>query len=191
PNLVGSKSDRSIRQDPAQLLVDLHDRNPRSQSQRKQPPHRLRIRHRRTTRLAERDEHLERLTLLVLGDVHEHHAERRLLSYSSPTQLVRPRTLRAALEVLRLGLVERFLQALDLRFLLGDRRAEVGDERAVAGFLFCGSRRRGTAFARLCGTFRRTGREDLVVAAPVAIDGDALAVAVASELVETPAVFDV
>src|SRR4029078_9721030 len=131
PNLVGSKSDRSIRQDPAQLLVDLHDRNPRSQSQRKQPPHRLRIRHRRTTRLAERDEHFERLTLLVLGDVHEHHAERRLLSYSSAAELVGARALGATLEILRLPLIQLLPETLDLRLALGEIAAQISERRTI------------------------------------------------------------
>src|SRR5215831_9829881 len=63
-NLVGSETDRAIRRDAAQLPVNLHDRNAGPERERDQTTHRLRVGHRGTARLAEREEDLERLTLL-------------------------------------------------------------------------------------------------------------------------------
>src|SRR5688572_20007906 len=73
-DLARTEAYGAIRRDATQLLVDLHQRNPRAQGQRDQPAHRLGVRHRGATGLAEVDEDLERLATVVLGDVHEHRA---------------------------------------------------------------------------------------------------------------------
>ena len=73
-HLVRAESHGAIRGNAAELLVDLHERNPGAQRQRDQSAHGFRIGHRRATGLAEVDEYFERLSAVVLGDVNEHRA---------------------------------------------------------------------------------------------------------------------
>src|SRR6476661_5997541 len=96
------------------------DWNTRSQRKRDQATDRLRIRHRRATSLAEIYEHLEWLTAIVLGDVEEHGAERRLDTRGDAAQSVGASALGAPLQVLRLSVEQRLLESRILGLELGD-----------------------------------------------------------------------
>src|ERR1041385_8366820 len=101
-HLVWTQAHRPIARNAAQLTVDLGNRNAGPQCQRDQTAHRFGVGHCAAAGLAQRDEDLERLTLLVLGDVHEHHAEWGLLPYGGVAELVGAAALGAALGVLGL-----------------------------------------------------------------------------------------
>src|SRR2546428_5212627 len=60
-HLVGPEADGAVGRDAAQLPVDLLERNAGAQGERDESPDRFDVGHEGAARLAERDEHLERL----------------------------------------------------------------------------------------------------------------------------------
>ena len=157
--------------------MHLLDRDPRTQRERDQAPDRLSVGHRRAAGLAEVDEDLEGLALIVLGDVHEHHAERGLLADRRRAEDVRTRPLLAALEVLGLRVEEQLLEAIVVAPELRELPLELG-ELALRGRLLLGP-------VALRRSIRGgAGREHLAVTRPIAVDGDTLALHLIRQLVD-------
>src|SRR6185503_5183544 len=104
-----------------------------------------------------------RLTLLILGDVHKHRPERRLLPYSGAPELVRTRPLLPTLKVLRFLVEQALLQPIDLRVPLRERPCQLRDLRHR-----CIALPRPTLTLGLC-LLRRTGGQHLIVTRTVAI----------------------
>src|SRR2546427_13042746 len=77
-HLVRPEADGAVRRDAAQLSVDLLQWNAGAQGERDESPDRLDVGHEGAARLAEGDEHLERLAPVVLRDGDVHRAERRV-----------------------------------------------------------------------------------------------------------------
>ena len=78
-HLVRAEAHGAVAGDATQLAVDLIQRDAGAQRERDHAAHRLGVCHGRTACLAEVDEDLERLPLLVFGDVCKEHAERGFL----------------------------------------------------------------------------------------------------------------
>ena len=185
-HLVRPETDRAIGRDAAQLPVHFHQRNARAQRERDQPAHRLRVRHRRAAGLAERDEHLERLPPIVLGDGARTSSPSGVsLRIDVAAQLVRARPLlRDAAASPPPPRTAAFLQPLDLRVQLGDASRAARRPRDAR------LRRRRRVALGLRLARRRAGRQHLRVARAVAIHRDALALQVVRQLVDRAHVLD-
>src|SRR6185436_2813683 len=150
--------------------MDFANRNPGSESQGDQATDRFRIGHRRAAGLAEIDENLEGLTTIILGDVEEHRAEGGLDTRGDTAKRVRTRPLGAALEVLRLGIEQGFLEPGVLRLELRDSAVQLAALRP--------------AVALRLRQLGRTGGKNLIVARAIAVDRDALALEGVGQLVD-------
>src|SRR6266704_940690 len=164
-DLVRAETDGAVGGDPAQLAVDLRHRNARAERERDQAADRLDVGHERGTGFPEGDEHLERLAPVVLGDGHVHRPERGLDPPGRALQKVGARALRAALQVLRLGLVQLGTRPLELGLELGDVPERLGE----LALHVLGERAPPATRPLLDLLRRRAGREHLHLARRVAV----------------------
>src|SRR5690606_15682357 len=124
--LVGAEPDDTVGADAAELAVDLLHGDAGPEREADQPPDGLDIRHQRTAGLAEAHEDLERLALVVFGDVDVEGAERRLHPAGSAAQHLGAGALLAAVEVLRLQLMHQLPEPAELGLRLRQLAPEIG-----------------------------------------------------------------